>query len=122
MSSTMRNMTGHTLYQYPRHGKDSLSLVSPDMPLAMSAYGGRPVSSSITVHPKDQMSDLGEAPFNSMTSGAIQFGVPATSFISRSIARKFKETPKSESLTLPVLVVRMLAALRSQWTTSLRWR
>jgi hypothetical protein len=77
------------------------------------------VSNSITVHPRDQMSDLGEAPFNSMTSGAIQFGVPATSFISRSIARKFKETPKSDSLTLPFLVVRMLAALRSQWTTSL---
>ena len=29
---------------------------------------------------------------------------------------------KSDSLTLPVLVVRMLAAFKSQWTTSFWWR
>lgn len=75
----------------------------------------------MTVHASDQMSDLGEAPLSSMTSGAIQLGVPATSF-SRSTVRRLRETPKSESLTLPFLVVRMLAALRSQWTTSLEWR
>jgi len=72
------------------------------------------VSNSITVHPRDQISDLGEAPFNSITSGAVQLGVSATSFIPLSIARKFSETPKSDSLTLPFLVLRMLAALRSQ--------
>ena len=76
----------------------------------------------MTVHAKDQISDLVDAPFSSMTSGAIQFGVPATSLISRSIARRLRETPKSDSLTLPVLVVRMLAAFKSQWTTSFWWR
>lgn len=64
------------------------------------------------------MSDLVDAPFSSITSGAIQFGVPATSFISRSMARRLSETPKSDNLTLPVFVVRMFAAFRSQWTTS----
>lgn len=84
------------------------------MLLAMSAYGGRPVSNSMTVHASDQMSDLVDAPLSSMTSGAIQFGVPATSFISRSIALKFSETPKSDSLTLPFFVVRIFAAFKSQ--------
>ena len=70
------------------------------------------------MHASDQMSDFGDAPLSSITSGAIQFGVPATSFISRSIARKLSDTPKSESLTLPFLVVRMFAAFRSQCTTS----
>lgn len=92
------------------------------MVLAISPYGGRPVSSSITVQPRDQMSALVDAPLSSMTSGAIQFGVPATSFISRSIARRLRDTPKSDSFTLPFFVVRMFAALRSQCTTSLRCR
>ena len=88
------------------------------MLFAISAYGGLPVSSSTTVHASDQMSDLVDAPLSSITSGAIQFGVPATSFISRSIARRLSDTPKSESFTFPFLVVRMFAALRSQCTTS----
>lgn len=92
------------------------------MVLAMSPYGGLPVKSSMTVHPRDHMSALVDAPLSSMTSGAIQLGVPATSFISRSMARRLRETPKSDSLTLPFLVVRMFAALRSQWTTSQPWR
>lgn len=72
----------------------------------------------MTVHARDQISDFVDAPFSSMTSGAIQFGVPATSFISRSIARRLRETPKSDSLTFPVFVVRIFAAFKSQWTTS----
>jgi len=40
------------------------------MALGMSAYGGRPVRSSMTVHPSDQMSDAVEAPLSSITSGA----------------------------------------------------
>lgn len=71
----------------------------------------------MTVHPRDQMSDFGEAPLSSITSGAIQLGVPATLFSSRSIALRLRETPKSESLIFPVLVVRIFAALRSQCTT-----
>ena len=58
----------------------------PDIPMY-------PVRNSITVHPSNQMSDLVDAPLNSMTSGAIQLGVPATSLISRSIARKLR-SPK----------------------------
>ena len=92
------------------------------MLFAISAYGGFPVNSSMTVHPKLQISDLVDAPFSSITSGAIQFGVPATSLISRSIARRLSETPKSDNFTFPFFVVRMLAALRSQCTTSLVWR
>jgi hypothetical protein len=94
----------------------------PVIALGISPYGGRPVSNSMTVQPSDQISDLVDAPLSSMTSGAIQLGVPATSLISRSIARRLSETPKSESFTFPVLVVRILAALRSQCTTSLWWR
>ena len=44
------------------------------------------MSNSTTVHPRDQMSDLGEAPFNSMTSGAIQLGIHVMSFTSHFIA------------------------------------
>src|SRR6266542_3134204 len=92
----------------------------PDIVLAISAYGGLPVNNSMTVQPKLQISDLVEAPLSSITSGAIQFGVPATSLlISLSTARRLRETPKSVNFTLPFFVVRMLAALRSQWTTSL---
>lgn len=56
-------------------------------------------------------------------SHALQFGVPTTSLslrvfsFSAQTAAMLSETPKSESLTFPFLVVRMLAALRSQWTT-----
>lgn len=41
-----------------------------------SQYGGWPVSNSTSVHARDQISDGGTAPLNSITSGAIQFGVP----------------------------------------------
>jgi hypothetical protein len=116
---------------------------APAIPLAHSANGGRPVISSMMTQPSDQMSDAVDAPSIWMTSGAtgdraskrkgvshavegastrladaLQFGVPATSFsFFCSTATRLSETPKSESLTLPTLVVRMLAALRSQWTT-----
>lgn len=63
------------------------------------------------------MSDFVDAPCNSMTSGAIQFGVPAGAPISSCFSLRFKETPKSVSLTSPVLVVKILAAFKSQWTT-----
>jgi len=86
----------------------------------MSAYGGLPVNNSITVQPNDHISDFVEVPFSSITSGAIQFGVPAISFwVWRSIARRLRDTPKSESFTFPFFVVRILAAFKSQCTTSL---
>jgi hypothetical protein len=125
-SSTIRNITNR-FYIY--HQRVSISTkIDEDFRtrhgmLAISPYGGRPVSNSMTVQPSDQMSDLVDAPLSSITSGAIQLGVPATSLFSpRSIARRLSETPKSVSFTFPVLVVRMFAALRSQCTTSLRWR
>ena len=40
------------------------------MPFGISAYGGFPVSSSITVQPRDHISEAGDAPLSSMTSGA----------------------------------------------------
>src|ERR1700722_10555195 len=116
VSSTILNMTA----PLQRLGRDTEgeSMCIPDMLFAISAYGGRPVNSSITVHAKDQISDFVDAPLSSMTSGAIQFGVPATSLISRSIARRLRETPKSESFTFPFFVVKIFAAFKSQWTTS----
>lgn len=52
-----------------------------------------------------------------MTSGAIQFGVPLTSFAAARprvdlIAFRLSETPKSDSLMLPFLVERTLAAVK----------
>lgn len=134
-SSTIRNITRSAC----QHTCEQLGMIDvPVSPLGMSPYGGRPVSSSITTQPRDQISDLVEAPWSSITSGAtiiqrqkadikedkqnsLQFGVPATS-LTFSIACKFSDTPKSESLTLPFLVVRILAALRSQCTTDDLWR
>ena len=57
----------------------------------------------------------------------LQWGVPATSLLSPFISAiafgaTFMETPKSDSLTLPFFVVRIFAALRSQWITSELWR
>jgi hypothetical protein len=84
------------------------------MPLAILEYGGRPVNNSMIVHAKDQISDLVEAFLSSITSGAIQLGETGTPSTLRSIMeRRWREIPKSESLTFPVLVVRMFAALRS---------
>lgn len=100
-----------------------------------SLYGGLPVTNSINVQPRDQISDLVVAPFNSITSGAtnkkkcykknnpvcfilLQLGVPETVSFSVVLIFRLRETPKSVSLTSPVLVVRILAAFRSQWATS----
>ena len=118
---TRLRQSGTSLRACMRHQRlrNSTSSDPPVIAFPISPYGGRPVNSSITVHPRDQMSDFVDAPLSSMTSGAIQFGVPWTSLISRSIARRLSDTPKSDSFTLPVFVVRMLAALRSQCTTSL---
>lgn len=88
-----------------------------------SAYGGLPVKSSTIVHARDQISDFGQAPFISITSGAIQLGVPAgVPLPSSCFILRFKDTPKSVSLISPVFVVRIFAAFRSQWTTSWLWR
>lgn len=80
------------------------------------------------------MSDLVVAPFNSITSGAttgriyakylcitcalcmylLQFGVPEMVSASTVFSFRLSETPKSVSLTSPVLVVNILADFRSQ--------
>jgi hypothetical protein len=104
LSSTIRNITV---------GACVIISEMRNMAFPISSYGGPPVSCSITVHPSDQMSDFVDAPLSLGTSGAIQFGVPATSSISCSMAHRLSDTPKSDSFTLPVLVVRMLAALGS---------
>ena len=58
-------------------------------------------------------------PTISMTSGAIQYGVPTTgSLMAVSRVSSIRvATPKSASLTIPCLVVRMLAPLMSRCTT-----
>lgn len=87
------------------------------------------------------MSELVEVPLSSMTSGAtaeannllvlqspkagvvkqyailLQFGVPdieSSSSVALSLSFMFKDTPKSESFTSPVLVVKIFAAFKSQ--------
>jgi hypothetical protein len=51
-------------------------------------------------------------PFISMTSGAIQYGVPTTELLfSESVS--LVATPKSASLTIPSLVVRILPPFMS---------
>jgi hypothetical protein len=45
---------------------------------------------------------------------SLQFGVPATSLLIFSIALRLSDTPKSVNLTFPFLVVRILAAFKSQ--------
>lgn len=69
----------------------------------------------MTVHPKLQMSDAVVAPDSSMTSGAIQYGVPTTLDSLNPVVRL--ATPKSASLTRPSFVVKMLAPLISRWIT-----
>lgn len=100
--------------------------------------------SSMMVAPRLQMSDAGSAPLSEMTSGAtaserergervsqarprrereldaLQLGVPLASLVDvlkprvALIACRLSETPKSDSLMLPFLVPRMLAAASSE--------
>ena len=76
-------------------------------------YGGFVVRSSITVQPRLQISQAEVSwPFISMTSGAIQYGVPTTELLfSESVS--LVATPKSASLTIPSLVVRILPPFMS---------
>lgn len=51
-------------------------------------------------------------PLISMTSGAIQYGDPTAELLF-SLSVSFVATPKSASLTIPSLVVKILAPLMS---------
>ena len=95
-----------------------------------SKYGGEPVSSSTTTHATDHTSLFGSnVPLISITSGAIQYGVPTTSPSSFGLLLASLVTapsppilaalPKSASLTHPSLVARRLAPLTSRCTTPL---
>ena len=65
------------------------------------------------MHPTDQISHAEVmCPLISITSGAIQYGVPANELL-RSVSVSLVATPKSASLTIPSLVVRILAPLMS---------
>src|SRR5580693_289091 len=120
LSWTIRNITVRFFRFSGRRIKYLITPVqSPVIAFPVFPYGRHPVSNSITVHSSDQVPDLVDAPLSSMASGAIQVGLPATSLISRSIARKLSETPNSDSFTFLVFVVRMFTALRSECTTSL---
>ena len=78
----------------------------------------------MAVHPTLQMSEAEVMPTISMTSGAIQYGVPTTgSLMAVSRVSSIRvATPKSASLTIPCLVVRMLAPLMSRCTVRCAWR
>ena len=76
-----------------------------------SKYGGRPVSNSITTHPKLHISDATVTSWSSTTSGAIQYGVPATSpssssssssfFFSSPVSAPLRPSSSSPSITPP---------------------
>lgn len=79
----------------------------------MLYLGGLPVRSSKTVQPTDQMSQAEVIwPDISITSGAIQYGVPANEiFFTASVS--LVATPKSASFTTPFSVTKMLPPLIS---------
>jgi hypothetical protein len=86
-SSTIWNVTARIIFRISElRNKHQIPANSPVRAFPIFPYGGHLVSSSINM--------------------------PATSLISRSIARRLNETPKSDSF-----VVRTLAALRSQCTS-----
>ena len=93
------------------------------------------MSSSTTTHATDHTSLFGsEPPLISITSGAIQYGVPTTSPSSSDFFGLFEPSrlaprpsspilaalPKSASFTHPSLVARRLAPLTSRWTMPFR--
>ena len=67
------------------------------------------------MQPTLQMSDAYDAPLSSMTSGAIQYGVPMTSTPLWSFS--LDAIPKSAILMSPVFVTKMFAHLMSRCTT-----
>ena len=69
----------------------------------------------MTVQPRLHISDAVVAPDSSITSGAIQYGVPTT-LDSLNVDVRVA-TPKSANLTSPCFVVRMFAPLMSRWIT-----
>lgn len=71
----------------------------------------------MTVQPTLQISEAEVAPESCMISGAIQYGVPTTWASLSGPARVLVETPKSASLTVPSLVVKMFAPLMSRCIT-----
>mmetsp|Transcript_111979 Transcript_111979/g.194422 ORF Transcript_111979/g.194422 Transcript_111979/m.194422 type:complete len:209 (-) Transcript_111979:1478-2104(-) len=95
--------------------------------LFVSGNGESAVAISTTVHPRDHTSDALEPPPPRHTSGAIHFMVPfrldppPPSALSIMSAIRL-EAPKSVSLMLPRLSIRMFAPLMSRWTMSFWWR
>lgn len=69
----------------------------------------------MTVQPRLHISEAVVAPVSSITSGAIQYGVPTTLDSLRPVVRL--ATPKSASFTRPSLVVRIFAPLISRCIT-----
>mmetsp|Transcript_51579 Transcript_51579/g.129401 ORF Transcript_51579/g.129401 Transcript_51579/m.129401 type:complete len:275 (+) Transcript_51579:2730-3554(+) len=89
--------------------------------------GGKPWLSSSSVMPNDHMSAFalyGLCPvLVSITSGAIQWGVPVN--VLGCANRRFPEMyemPKSTSLTSPCRVISTLAHLMSRWMMDCEWR
>lgn len=76
----------------------------------------------MTVQPTLHTSEAEVAPESCMISGAIQYGVPTTCASLSGPASVLVETPKSASLTVPSLVVKMLAPLISLCITPWSWR
>uniref|UniRef100_A0A182IPB1 Uncharacterized protein n=1 Tax=Anopheles atroparvus TaxID=41427 RepID=A0A182IPB1_ANOAO len=88
----------------------------------MSPYGGFPSAISRAVMPSDQMSATQSYPISSITSGAIQNGVPMTVFRFAIVSVSCPATPKSASFAWPSELSSMLPALMSRWILRRRCR
>ena len=114
LKHSVRNALNVGLAKGGRGGHGSCTMRNSADMGSRSKYGGSPVIISITVHPTAQMSEAADAPDISTTSGASQYGVPATP-MSPSVAST--ATPKSASLMVPCPVTSRLAPLMSRCTT-----
>ena len=89
-----------------------------------SKFGGLPLRSSKTVQPRDQISQaVVILSYISITSGAIQYGVPAKALLFLllllALSSSLVATPKSATFTTPSFVVNMFPPLMSLWMTFL---
>ena len=90
-------------------------------------HGVFPVAISNTVHPRAQVSALRPNLLSFITSGAIQGTLPfiaslSIPFSDVSVLSISLEHPKSDSLTLPLLSIKIFDPLRSLCMTLFWWR
>jgi len=113
----------HTGVKVAGTGGGSFDVATWNKAARLSVYslqGGFPVAISITVAPKDQISEAKEQPDCLITSGAIQGTDPFRANILASNEAEHNEPtncfehPKSANLAIPLSVTRILAPLISR--------